>query len=192
MLRDRRRELATLDRLLESAREGLSGSLVLRGEPGIGNTALLDHVVESAPDFRVARIEAVESEMELGFAALHHLLLPSLPRIDELPGPQGGALRAAFGLVGDAPPDRFLVGLATLTLLAQSAVEGPLLVIVDDAQWLDRESADVLAFVARRLHADRVAVLFSVREPDQRRVSLEGLPELHLVGLPEEEALALL
>lgn len=191
MLRDRRLELESIGQLLGTVRDGMSRSLVLRGEPGIGKTALLDRIVETATDFHIARLEAVESEIELSFAALHHLLLPSLSEIDKLPTPQAQALSAAFGLLGGAPPDRFLVGLGALTLLAQSALERPLLVIVDDAQWLDRESADVLAFVARRLDADRVAVLFSVRDPDPRGLLLEGLPEMHLGGLPEQEALEL-
>ena len=192
MLLDRRRELEALDRLLEAAREGLSGTLVLRGEPGIGKTAPLDHVVESAPDLRVARAEGVESEMTLSFAVLHQLLVPFFRGMDQLPMPQRHALQTAFGEVGGGPPDRFLVGLATLTLLADAAMERPLLILVDDAQWLDRESAEVLAFVARRLYADRIATLFAVSELGETRLPLEGLPELPVEGLPEDEARELL
>ena len=192
MLLDRREELEALDRLLRSVRQGFSATLVIRGEPGIGKTALLQRVVESSPDFRVARVEGVESELEFAFAGLHHLLLGFLPQLDALPVPQRRALRAAFGLVGGGAPDRFLVGLATLTLLADAAVEQPLLVLVDDAQWLDRESAGVLGFVARRLQADRIAVLFAARGPGEAPGTLEGLPELPLGGLPESDALELL
>ncbi|MEN3312535.1 MAG: hypothetical protein V7645_1864 [Actinomycetota bacterium] len=192
MLLDRRRELEALDRLLEAVREGMSGTLVLRGEPGIGKTALLDHVVESAPDFRVARVEGVESEMALSFAALHQLLIPFLQGLNRLPMPQRQALRTAFGEVGGGPPDRFLIGLATLTLLADAAMERPLLIVIDDAQWLDRESAEVLAFVARRFYADRIAILFAVSELGGKRLPLEGLPDLPVEGLPEGEARELL
>jgi DNA-binding CsgD family transcriptional regulator len=192
MLIDRRRELEALDRLLGAVREGLSGTLVLRGEPGIGKTALLDQVVEGAADFRVARVVGVESEMTLSFAALHQLLVPLLQGLNRLPMPQRNALRTAFGEVGGGPPDRFLVGLATLTLLADAALERPLLILIDDAQWLDRESAEVLAFVARRLHADRVAVLFAIQDPTEWQPSLEGLPQLALEGLPEKDARELL
>src|SRR6266498_3833425 len=188
VLLDRRREFEELDRLLDAARAGLSATVVLRGEPGIGKTALLNRLLESAPEFRVARVDAVESEMELDFAGLHQVLSPFLPRLDRLPVPQRHALGAAFGLVVGGPPDRFLVGLATLTLLADAAAERPLLVVVDDAQWLDRESAAVLAFVARRLLADGIAILFAVRDADEQREALEGLPELDLGGLQEEAA----
>jgi len=192
VLLDRRREFEELDRLLDAARAGLSATVVLRGEPGIGKTALLNRLLESAPEFRVARVDAVESEMELDFAGLHQVLSPFLPRLDRLPVPQRHALGAAFGLVVGGPPDRFLVGLATLTLLADAAAERPLLVVVDDAQWLDRESAAVLAFVARRLLADGIAILFAVRDADEQREALEGLPELDLGGLQEEAARKLL
>jgi DNA-binding CsgD family transcriptional regulator len=192
MFLDRRPELEALEGLLETVRGGFSGAFVLRGEPGIGKTALLDHVVDSAGDFRVARVEGVESEIELSFAALHQLLFPFLPGLARLPMPQKRALESAFGVVAGGAPDRFLVGLATLTLLTDTASEEPLLIIVDDAQWLDRESAEVLAFVARRLYADRIALLFAVCEPDRQPSPLEGLPELRLEGLPATEARELL
>src|SRR5271166_3236384 len=151
-------ERQALDQLLDAAKAGLSGSLVLRGEPGIGKTALLDYAVGRAGGMQVARLLAIESEMELGFAALH----------------------------------RFLVGLAVLTLLAAAAAEQPLLVIVDDAQWLDDVSAEVLGFVARRVYADGVALLFAVREPAGRRLPLAGLTDLWLSGLADRDARALL
>jgi DNA-binding CsgD family transcriptional regulator len=192
MFLDRRPELEALDGLLEAVRGGFSGTLVLRGEPGIGKTALLDHVVDSAGDFRVARVEGVESEIALSFAALHQLLVPFLPGLPRLPTPQERALETAFGVVAGGPPDRFLVGLATLTLLTDAAAAQPLLVVVDDAQWLDRESAQVLAFVARRLYADPIALLFAVREPVTQPTPLEGLPELRVDGLSDAAARELL
>ena len=180
--------------LLQAAKDGFSGSLVLRGEPGIGKTALLEYAAVQASGMQVARLTAVESEMEVGYAALHQLLTPFLPELDVLPAPQREALRSAFGMTTAeaGPPDRFLVGLATLTLLASIASRQPLLIAVDDGQWLDQSSADVLAFVARRVHADSIALLFAVREPGGRRLPLDGLDELHLTGLSERGARALL
>jgi len=185
---NRVRETAALEVLLEAVRAGMSGSLVLRGEAGIGKTALLECAIASANDFRVVRTLGIESEMELGFAGLHQLVVPFLSRLERLPAPQHHALASAFGLVAGGPPDRFQVGLATLTLLADAAAESPLLCVIDDTQWLDRESADVLGFVARRLYADRIAFLFAVREPIERHVSLAGLPELHIGGLTDDDA----
>ena len=181
-----------VDRVLAAARQGLSGVLVLRGEPGVGKTALFDYAVGAAGDLVIARIEAVESEMELAFAGLHQLLLPFLGAADTLPPPQRDALRSAFGLRDRGPPDRFLIGLATLTLLARTARERGLMCVVDDAQWLDRESADVLAFVGRRLHADAVALLFGVRDPWERPTGLDDLPGIQLLGLPAPTARQLL
>ena len=194
VLINRDHERQALNQLLDAARAGLSGSLVLRGEPGIGKTALLDYAADRAGGVQVTRVLVVESEMELGFAALHQLLVPFLDRIGELPAPQRDALGSAFGLIAadTAAPDRFLVGLAVLTLLAAAAAEQPLLVIVDDAQWLDGVSADVLAFVARRVYADGIVLLFAVREPAGKRLPLEGLTELWLPGLPDRDARALL
>jgi len=171
---NRDQERQALDQLLEAARAGLSGSLVLRGEPGIGKTALLDYAADRASGMQVARVLAVESEMELGFAALHQLLVPFLGRIEVLPAPQRDALGSAFGLIAAdaAAPDRFLVGLAVLTLLSAAAVQQPLLIVVDDAQWLDDVSAEVLCFVARRVYADGIALVFAVREPAGRRALL--------------------
>lgn len=189
---NRAREMEALDALLNAVRDGLSGTLVLRGQPGIGKTALLECAVDSANDFLVTRALGIESEMEFGFAALHQLVLPFLPHLDRLPAPQHDALASAFGLMAGRPPDRFQVGLATLTLLADAASDKPLLCIVDDTQWLDLESAEVLSFVGRRLVADRIALLFAVREPAERRVPLTGLPELHIRGLAAEDARSLL
>lgn len=185
-------ETAALNALLEAVRLGMSGALVLRGEAGIGKTALLERAVSSASQFRVVRALGIESEMELGFAGLHQLVSPFVPHLGRLPAPQRDALASAFGLMPGPPPDRFQVGMATLTLLADAASDEPLLCVVDDTQWLDRESAEVLAFVARRLVADRIALLFAVREPAERRVPLSGVPELHIGGLLAEDVRSLL
>src|ERR1700761_3102575 len=192
MLLDREREKQELDRLLTAARQGMSGAIVLRGEAGIGKTALLDFATAAAGDMQVARILAIESEMEWGFAGVHQLLVPFMGRLHRLPVPQRRALTSALGLAADQAPDRFLVGLATLTLLSDAATEQPLLAVIDDAQWLDHESAAVLAFVARRLYADRVVMLFAVREPEERSVAFEGLAELRVEGLPDADARKLL
>jgi DNA-binding CsgD family transcriptional regulator/tetratricopeptide (TPR) repeat protein len=185
----RRDECDVLDGLLVAARGGRSGVLVLRGEPGVGKTALVDYAVGSASGFRVARALGVESEMELAFAALHQLCAPMLGRMQHLPGPQRDALSAAFGLSAGTAPERFLVGLAGLSLLSETAHEQPLLCVVDDAQWLDGASAEALAFVARRVLADPIALLFATRE---QGVELDGLPELVVGGLEEEDARLLL
>ena len=150
MLLEREQECRELERLLAGVRNGLSGVLVLRGEAGIGKTALLEHAVQSASDMQVARAAGVESEMELGFAGLHQLLMPFGGGLGNLPAPQREALGAVFGLAARVVPDRFLVGLATLTLITEAAVERPVLCVIDDAQWLDRASVPVLGFVARR------------------------------------------
>jgi hypothetical protein len=162
---------------------------VVRGEAGVGKTALLDYLAEQATGSRVAHASGVESEMELAYAGVHQLLTPMLDRLERLPGPQREALRTAFSLSAGPAPDRFLVGLATLSLLADAAEEHPLLCLVDDAQWLDRASAQVLGFVARRLVAESVALVFAARVPGDE---LSGLPELVVEGLPEGEARALL
>ena len=178
-----------LDRLLDAVRAGESRVLVVRGEAGVGKTALLDYLVEQASGCRVARAAGVESEMELAFAGLHQLLTPMLDRLERLPAPQADALRTAFGLSSGSAPDRFLVGLAALSLLAEVAEEHPLVCLVDDAQWLDRASAQVLAFVARRLAAESVGLVFAARVPGDE---LAGLPELVVEGLREADARALL
>ncbi len=163
--------------------------LVVRGEPGVGKTALLEDAIERASDLRVARAVGVESEMELAFAALHQLCAPILDRLELLPRPQLNALAITFGLSEGAVPDRFLVGLAVLTLLSEVAVERPLVCVVDDAQWLDRASAQVLGFVARRLMAESVVMLFATREPGEE---LRTLPELVVAGLRDADAHELL
>jgi DNA-binding CsgD family transcriptional regulator len=190
-LRGRRSECYVLDRLLERVRTGESQALVLRGEAGAGKTALLKYLVERASECRVARVAGVESEMELAFAGVQQLCGPFLDRLGDLPDPQRVALTTAFGLASGDPPDRFLVGLAVLSLLAEVAEAEPLVCVVDDAQWLDRVSAQLLAFVARRLLAERVAVVFAVREPADDR-DLGGLDELVVGGLNDEDARALL
>jgi DNA-binding CsgD family transcriptional regulator len=184
-------ERQQLDRLLEGVRAGRSGVLVLRGEPGVGKTALLQHCAGRASDLEVARIAGVESELELPFAGLHQLCGPMLDRLDALPDPQREALSVALGLASGPAPDRFLVALAALSLLSEVAAERPLVCLVDDAHWLDAASRQVLGFVARRLLAESVAMVFAVREPSDER-DLVGLPELRLRGLAEEDARALL
>ena len=166
MLHGRAAELADIHGLLADARGGRSSLLVVQGEAGSGKTALLEHVAADAKDFRVLRCTGVESEAELPFAALHLLLLDCLDRLDSLPGPQAAALRAAFGLEEAPGVDRFLAGLATLTLLSEVAADGPLLCLVDDAQWLDRASTDALLFAGRRLGAEGVVLLMSGRDDD--------------------------
>ena len=190
-LRGRDAERAALDVLLDAARRGESRTVVLRGEAGVGKTALLEYVIGSAQDFRVLRSVGVESEMELAFASLHQLCAPILDRRGSLPRPQRQAVEVAFGLDSGPAPDRFLVGLAILSLLAEVADERPLLCVIDDAQWLDRASALAFALVARRLLAEPIAFVFAVREPIDVR-ELAGLPELLIGGLSEEDARVLL
>jgi DNA-binding CsgD family transcriptional regulator len=189
MLLDRLREREALSQLLDTARAGRSGVLVMRGEPGVGKTALLEYAIESAAGLRVARVAGVESEMELAFAALQQLCAPMLDKLNGLPDPQRAALGVAFGLSTGAAPDRFLVGLAALGLLSEAAEQQPLLCVVDDAQWLDRASAQVLAFVARRLLAEPVALVFAAHEPGE---DFRGLPELSVGGLRDGDARDLL
>jgi predicted ATPase len=176
MLRGRRHERDVLDRQLRRVRDEESAVLVVRGESGVGKTALLEYVAERASECRIVRVAGVESEMELPFAGLHQLCAAMLDGIDELPGPQRDALRVAFGLQDGAAPNRFLVALAVLSLVADAAEVEPLVCLVDDAQWLDRASAQTLAFVARRLLAERIAMVFAVREADDVN-ELTGLPE---------------
>ena len=189
MLLDRLPERAALSQLLDGARAGRSGVLVVRGEPGVGKTALLDWAVGSAAGLRVVRVAGVESEMELAFAALQQVCAPMLDKLEGLPDPQREALGVAFGLTAGAAPDRFLVGLAVLSLVSEVAERQPLLCVVDDAQWLDRASALVLGFVARRLLADPVALVFATHEPGEE---FRGLPELLVEGLREGDARELL
>src|SRR3954469_6879764 len=188
-LHGRRSEREALDGLLEAARGGQSRVLVVSGEPGVGKTALVESAVGSASGFRVLRAVGVESEMELAFAALQQLCAPMLDRLDRLPGPQQDALGVAFGLRAGDVPDRFLVGLAVLSLFSEVAQEQPLVCVVDDAQWLDRASAQALVFVARRLLAESVALLFATREAGEE---LTGFQELVAEGLRNGDARALL
>jgi DNA-binding CsgD family transcriptional regulator len=188
---DRAAERELLDRMLHNVRGGQSAVIVLRGEAGVGKTALLGHCVGQASAFRVARVAGVEAEIELPFAAVHQLCTPMLAQLGALPEPQRDALSVALGLSSGEPRDHFLVALAVLSLLSAVAEERPLLCVVDDAHWLDHVSGQILGFVARRLLAESVALVFAVREPVGRR-ELDGLPELPLAGLGEEDARALL
>ena len=185
----RERGRAALDRLLEAATSGHGGVLVVRGEPGVGKTALLEYAIDAGREFRMARTLGVESEMELPYAAAQQLCIPLLDHSEHLPEPQRDALGVAFGLRAGPTPNPFLVGLAILGLLSEAAEERPLLCVVDDAQWLDRASAQVLAFVARRLLAEKIALVFATREPGE---TLAGLTELHVERLGYRDARALL
>jgi DNA-binding CsgD family transcriptional regulator len=188
---DRISERGALDRLVEAVRAGESRALVVRGDPGVGKSVLLEYLAgqASGAGCRVARATGVQTEMELAFAGLHQLCAPMLSRAERLPAPQRGALRIALGLAAGPPPDRFLVGLAVLSLLSEAAGERPLICVIDDEQWLDRASAQVLGFVARRLAADPVGVVFAARDPG---ADLAGLPELEVAGLRDHDARALL
>ena len=188
---DRSSEREVLDQLLAHAREGESAAMVIRGEAGIGKTALLRNVARRASGFRVAQVAGVEAEMELPFAGIHQLCAPLLDRLDALPQPQQDALNVALGLASGEVPDRFLVGLAVLGLLSAAAEERPLLCLVEDAHWLDAASGMILGFVARRLQAESVALVVAVREPNARH-DFDDLPELVLRGLGDEDARTLL
>ncbi len=190
-LLDRDDERNALARLVAGVRAGESRVLVVRGEAGVGKTALLEYLSASAEGCRIARAAGVESEMELAFAGVQALCANMLGRLEHLPSPQRDALSTAFGLSAGPPPDRFLVGLAVLTLLSAIAEQQPLVCIVDDAQWLDQVSAQTLAFVARRLLADGVGLVFALRESGNEH-ALEGLPELVIEGLPADDARRLL
>jgi DNA-binding CsgD family transcriptional regulator len=188
-LTGRRAECGVLDRLVEAVQAGESRALVAIGEPGAGKTALLEYLAGRAPGCQLARASGVQSEMELAFAGLHQLCAPMLGRAAQLPVPQRDALRIAFGQAAGPPPDRFLVGLAVLSLLSEVAGEQPLICLIDDVQWLDHASAQALGFVARRLAADPVGLVFAAREPG---AALAGLPKLEVGGLREDDARALL
>ncbi|MEU4286950.1 AAA family ATPase [Kribbella sp. NPDC026596] len=188
---DRYAERRQLDDLLGHVRSGLSQALVIRGEAGIGKSALLEYLVTEASGCRVIRAAGVQAESELAFAGLHQLCSPLLHRLDHIPSPQGDALGTAFGLRTGPPPDRFLVGLAVLSLVADAAAEEPLLCTVDDAQWLDDTSARTLTFVARRLMAESVAIVFALRDSADDE-PFSGMPRLDVGGLPPEHARELL
>jgi DNA-binding CsgD family transcriptional regulator len=185
-------EQRALRDVLVAVRDGMSGTLILTGEAGIGKTALLEDIAASASDMDVLRVVGIESEMSLGFAALHQLLHPLLDQLASLPSPQADALRAAFGMGDSVAADQFFVGLATLTLLSNAAMKRGLVLLVDDAQWLDHESESVLAFVARRLYADRIAIFVAVREPPERELAMQALPGLPLRGLEQPASLELM
>jgi DNA-binding CsgD family transcriptional regulator len=190
-LTDRETERAALDRLVEAVRAGQGRARVVRGDPGVGKTVLLDYLAERAAEAgcQVARATGVQSEMELAFAGLHQLCAPLLDRAEHLPGPQRTALLTAFGLAAGPPPDRFVVGLAVLSLLSGAAGARPLICLIDDEQWLDQASVQALGFVARRLAADPIGLVFAAREPS---AELTGLPQLEVHGLREEDARTLL
>jgi len=156
-------ETGALEGVLAAVRDGLSGVLVLRGEAGVGKTSLLDWAARQADEMQVARVAGAEAEMDMGFAGLHQLLIPFLGGFEGLPAPQRQALGSAFGLVAGPPPDRFLVGMAALTVLTDAAAARPVLCLIDDAQWLNQVSIEVLGFVARRLYADRVGMVFAAQ-----------------------------
>jgi DNA-binding CsgD family transcriptional regulator len=189
VLRGRRAECSALDRLIEAVRAGVSRVLVVRGEPGVGKTALLDYLAGHAPGCRVVRAAGVQTEMELAFAGLHQLCAPMLDHLGQLPVAQREALRTAFGLGEGPAPNRFFIGLAELSLLSEVAEQRPLVCVVDDEQWLDRVSAQVLGFVARRLAAEPVGLIFGARDPGGE---LAGLPQMTVQGLKERDARALL
>ena len=186
---DRHAEQAQLMQLVEAVLNGESRALMVRGDPGVGKTALLDFLAGEAAGCRVLRVTGVQSEMELAFAGLHQLCAPVMSRSGLLPAAQHQALRVAFALSEGPPPDRFLVGLAVLGLLSEVAEEQPLLCLVDDQHWLDQASAHALGFAARRLAADPIGLVFSTRTP---RDELAGIPEVVLPGLPTPDARILL
>ena len=185
----RHAEREVLDRLIEAVRAGESRALVLSGEAGVGKTALLDYLAGRASEYRVERAVGVQSEMELPFAALHQLCAPMLEKLQALPAPQRDALEIAFGMSSGSAPDRFLVGLAVLSLLSEVAEEQPLVCLVDDEQWVDRASAQVLGFAARRLGAESVGLVFAARVPSS---DIAGLPDLVVERLGDSDARALL
>jgi DNA-binding CsgD family transcriptional regulator len=190
-LLDRQTERAAIDQVLDAVRSGFSGTLVLRGGPGVGKTTLLRYAMAAAPDLRASSIAGVESEISIEYGGLHQLLLPFLPLLDDLPLPQRSALRVAFGQETGPPPERFLVALAALTLLSRAAEDQPLLCAIDDVHWLDPESVQALSFVSRRLYADHVGLIATSNELVPSPVA-EGLPTITVDGLPDAEARDLL
>ena len=187
----RTRECHRLDGALAQARDGQSAVLVIRGEAGMGKTALLRYAARQASGLRTAQVDGVQAEMELPYAGIHRLCASMLDAVEALAEPQQNALRVALGVASGDPPDRFLVAVAVLNLLCATAEERPLLCLVDDVQWLDAASVQALGFVGRRLGAEPVAMMFSLREPITSG-GLDGLPQLSLAGLDEPDARALL
>jgi hypothetical protein len=188
----RSREMSELADVVAAVRAGESRLLVLRGAAGTGKSALLDWAAGQADGMQVTRVTGVESEMDLGYAGLHQVVAPFFGELERLPGPQRSGLSAAFGMASGSAPDRFLVGLAALTLITESAVKRPVLCVVDDAQWLDRVSLEVLGFVARRLQADPVGMIFAVRDGERQAGPLAGLAQLTVGPLPGDAAMELL
>ncbi|MEU4292516.1 AAA family ATPase [Kribbella sp. NPDC026596] len=188
-LTGRQAECGVLDQVIAAVRSGESRALVLHGEAGVGKTELLDYLAVRAHDCQVTRVSAVQSEMELAFAGLHQLCAPALDLLDRLPAPQREALGTVFGISAGPPPDMFLIGLAVLSLLSKAAEQRPLVCLVDDQQWLDRCSAQILAFVARRLGAESVGLIFATRSVGQ---VLDGVREFAIGGLPDSAAHLLL
>jgi predicted ATPase len=185
-------ETAMIDGLIDGAREGRSGVLLLRGDVGVGKSALLEYAIERARGFSILRGAGVETESELAYAALHQILRPVFDRIDQLPGPQAAALRAAFALSADAVHERFHVSLGVLGLVSEAAEAGPLLCLIDDAQWLDQASTDALRFAARRLVAEQVVMLFAARNDPIHPFVAPGIPGLEIRALASHDARALL
>ena len=192
MLVGRRVEAKAIDDLIARVRGGRGAALVIRGGTGIGKTALLEYAIQSASDFQIASTVGIESEMQLGFGGVHQLVRGFDEHIDELPSPQRDAIRSAFGIVQTTRPDRFMVGLAVLTMLAEAASQRPLLCVIDDAHWLDRASAEILGFVARRLVAERVAIVLATRKETPGDDELQGVPTLHVEEMSSFEARELL
>ena len=192
MLLGRRRELLAIEQALAGARLGTSARVIIRGDPGIGKTALLQYAVEHAESMRVLSARGVEFEADVPFAGLSELLRPALDRLDRLSPFHADALRSSFGLGPRTEPDRLIIGAAVFGLISAYAEEAPLLLTVDDAQWLDQASAEAIGFAARRLVADPVAVLIAVREGEESPLLAAGLTELHLLGLDRESAAELL
>ena len=188
LLLGREAECAAIDRLLDDARAGVGGALVVRGEAGIGKSTLLGYARKRAAPMRVLSASGVQDESDLAFAGLHELLRPVLSHLGELPGIQSQALAGALGLAASAQPDRLLISAAVLGLLAAAAEERPALCVVDDAQWLDQPSAEALVFTARRLRAEPTAILLAAREGEEARFVAAGLPELALAGLADQPA----
>ena len=192
MLVGRHAEGSRVEELLRAARGGTSGTLVVRGEAGVGKTALLEHAAECADGFSVIRVLGVETEAELAYAALHQLVWPLFDRLSVLPAPQAAALSTVLGLSSDGDVDRLLLGASVLTLLAAASDTGPVLCLLDDAQWFDRASTEAIGFAARRLQGKIVVLLFAGRDADGRAFELPGIDELHLQPLEDADSHTLL
>ncbi len=190
-LLDRETDRRAIDDMLDLVRQGFSGALVLAGDHGVGKTALVDYAIRAAVGFEISTVVGAEPEVDFAFGAVHQLLIPFLPLIDDLPVPQRQAVTVALGMKTGPPPDPFLVGLACLTLMSRAAEAHPVLCAIDDANWIDAESALVLAFVARRLYADRVGMIVALKD-DGESGAFEQLPTIQVGGLPDDAAADLL